>query len=257
MAAGNDQVFETGIRATRRTLADWNQAPWPVLRGWLGLSAAIAAALLAAVWAVSSLTTADPTPVFVAGISDSGGLRDIVEILTNNLVVLALHATACVAGFIAGASIPLVAEHKTGFSRWFHLQAGKFAIFLVVAITGFSLVTQAYALGIQGASLSDRLDISQGFLILSVIPHALPELTALFLPLAAWVLASRRAEWDQLLAATVITVAVAIPVLVLTATIEVELWPRILEQISPILSAPISFLRGFRNMWRFTHRGGG
>ena len=44
-------------------------------------------------------------------------------------------------------------------------------------------------------------------LILSVLPHALPELTALFLPLAAWLIASRRGEWNQLLAATFVTVA--------------------------------------------------
>ena len=37
---------------------------------------------------------------------------------------------------------------------------------------------------------------------------------ALFLPLAAWLIASRRGEWNQLLAATVITVLIAIPVLV-------------------------------------------
>ena len=47
-----------------------------------------------------------------------------------------------------------------------------------------------------------------------MLPHAIPELIALFLPLAAWIIASRRGEWDQLLAATVVTVAIAVPVLV-------------------------------------------
>jgi len=37
-------------------------------------------------------------------------------------------------------------------------------------------------------------------------PHAILELIALFLPLAAWIIASRRGEWEQLLAATVVTV---------------------------------------------------
>ena len=50
-----------------------------------------------------------------------------------------------------------------------------------------------------------------------MLPHAIPELTALFLPLAAWLIASRRGEWNQLLAATFITVALAIPALVLAA----------------------------------------
>jgi uncharacterized membrane protein SpoIIM required for sporulation len=67
-----------------------------------------------------------------------------------------------------------------------------------------------------------------------VLPHALPELTALFLPLAAWLIASRRGEWSQLLAATLITVLLAIPVLIAAAAIEVYLWPRILEAASPL-----------------------
>jgi hypothetical protein len=67
-----------------------------------------------------------------------------------------------------------------------------------------------------------------------VLPHALPELTALFLPLAAWLIASRRGEWNQLLAATFITVLLAIPVLILTAAIEVYVWPQILRELSPL-----------------------
>ena len=53
--------------------------------------------------------------------------------------------------------------------------------------------------------------------MLTVLPHAIPELTTLFLPLAAWTIASRRGEWDDLLAATLVTVAIAIPTLVCAA----------------------------------------
>ncbi len=70
--------------------------------------------------------------------------------------------------------------------------------------------------------------------MLSVLPHAIPELTALFLPLAAWLIASRRGEWNRLLAATFVTVAMAIPTLVFAATVEVYLWPHILEALSPV-----------------------
>ena len=51
--------------------------------------------------------------------------------------------------------------------------------------------------------------------------HAIPELVALFLLLAVWILASRRGEWEQLLAVMFVTVAIAVPVLVLAAFIEV------------------------------------
>jgi uncharacterized membrane protein SpoIIM required for sporulation len=86
----------------------------------------------------------------------------------------------------------------------------------------------------QGATLASQLEITRLELIVSVLPHALPELTALFLPLAAWLIASRRGEWNQLLAATFVTVALAIPVLILTAMIEVYVWPHILEALSPV-----------------------
>lgn len=230
-----ESVFENGIRDTRATLAEWNRAPWRILSSWAALSALIAIALLIAVWAVASVVRPDPTPVYVPGVSDSGSFGDILRIMTRNLVVLALHATACVAGFMAGSSIPQIAAHKSGFDRTIHVHAGRFAILLVFLITGFSLVTQALALGMQGASLSNRLEIDITGLMVSVLPHALPELTALFLPLAAWIIASHRGAWHQLLAATLITVAAAIPVLVLTATLEVELWPRLLEALSPVL----------------------
>jgi uncharacterized membrane protein SpoIIM required for sporulation len=101
-------------------------------------------------------------------------------------------------------------------------------------VTLFSLVTQAYALGLTGAQLSAQLAISPTTLVLTVLPHAIPELVAIFLPLAAWTIASRRDEWDNLLAATVATVAVAIPLLILAATWETYAWPRILAAVSPV-----------------------
>ena len=82
--------------------------------------------------------------------------------------------------------------------------------------------------------LADQFEISPGLLILTVFPHAMLELTAVFLPLAAWTIASRRGEWHDLLAATFATVAVAIPMLVLAASWESFVWPRLLEQASPL-----------------------
>jgi uncharacterized membrane protein SpoIIM required for sporulation len=71
-------------------------------------------------------------------------------------------------------------------------------------------------------------------LLLGVLPHAIPELIALFLPLAAWIIASRRGEWEQLLAATVVTVAVAVPVLVVAAFIEVYVSPHLFVALTHI-----------------------
>ena len=53
--------------------------------------------------------------------------------------------------------------------------------------------------------------MSRRVLLLGLLAHAVPELVALFLPLAAWVVASRRGDWHELLAATIVTVAIAVP----------------------------------------------
>lgn len=234
MNAANQHVLSHGIRDTRETFEAWNGRPWPMLRAWLALSAAIAVALLAAVWVVAAMLTPDLTPVHLPGLTSRPEPGDLLPILWRNSLVLALHATACVAGFIAGASMPIAAAQRTGLSRWIHIKAAELAILFVAAVTLFSLSTQALYLGFQGATLAFQLQISRGALILSVLPHALPELTALFLPLAAWLIASRRGEWNRLLAATFVTVLLAIPVLLTAATIEVYVWPRILHAISPV-----------------------
>jgi hypothetical protein len=233
MSVANQHVFSHGMRDTRETLEGWSERPWAVLRGWVALSLAIALTLLAATWFVAGMLTPDITPIHLPGLTERSDPGDLLPILLRNGTVLALHATACVAGFIAGASMPIAAGQRTGFSRWIHVKAGELAILFVCAVTIFSLSTQAFYLGFQGSTIAYQLHITRLALILSVLPHAIPELAALFLPLAAWLIASRRGEWNQLLAATFITVALAIPTLIAAATIEVYIWPHVLRAISP------------------------
>jgi uncharacterized membrane protein SpoIIM required for sporulation len=127
------------------------------------------------------------------------------------------------------------AEHHHGWWRTVHEKAGPAAIVFVAAATTFSLCTQGFVLGNEAATLSQELAIGRATLMLTLLPHALPELVALFLPLAAWMIASRRGEWDELLAATAVTTALAVPVLVLTANVEVFLWPDLLRLASPVM----------------------
>jgi hypothetical protein len=231
----NEHVFSHGMQDTRAALDAWSGGSWGVLRGWSVLSLAIALALLGAVWVVAGLLTPDITPIHLPGLTEPSTPADLLPILWRNSLVLALHGTACIAGFIAGASMPIAAAQRTGFSRWVHIKAGELAILFVCAVTLFSLSTQALFLGFQGATIAFQLHISHATLILSVLPHAIPELTALFLPLAAWLIASRRGEWNQLLAATLVTVMIAVPVLIAAAMIEVYAWPKVLEAVSPVL----------------------
>ena len=94
------------------------------------------------------------------GLTEPSEPGDLLPILWRNSLVLALHATACVAGFIAGASMPIAAAQRTGFSRWIHVKAGEFAILFVCAVTLFSLSTQALYLGFQGSTIAYQLHIS-------------------------------------------------------------------------------------------------
>ena len=85
------------------------------------------------------------------------------------------------------------------------------------------------------ATLAGQLGTTPGYLLLALTPHALPELVALFLPLAAWTIASRGGHWHELLAATLVTTVLAAPVLVVTACIEVYAWPALLRTASPVV----------------------
>jgi hypothetical protein len=233
--SANQYVLVAGIRDTRATFERWSRDPWPMLRGWSLLSLAIASALIVAVWAVGSVATPDLTPIYLPGLAGEAGAANVVGVMFRNSLVLALHATACIAGFMAGASMPIAAAQRSGFSRWVHLKAGQLAIVFVTVVTIFSLSTQAYVLGSQGATIAFQLGISPGALVLTVLPHALPELVALFLPLAAWLIASRRGEWNQLLAATFATTAIALPVLLVCAVVEVYVWSDLLRIASPLV----------------------
>jgi hypothetical protein len=223
-----------GMRETRGALAEWRENPRPILRSWLLGGFAFAVALLSAVLVVASLVQPDVTPLFVPGVGYEADFEDYLRVIVRNGLVLALHAVACVAGFIAGSSLPLQAQHMTGWRRVVHERARPVAFAWVVGVTCFSLVTQAYILGSTGAQLAEYLNISPATLVLTVAPHALVELTAVFLPLAAWTMASRRGEWGNLLAATFATVALALPMLFVAAAWETLVWPDLLMRSSPL-----------------------
>ena len=224
-----------GMRETRGALETWRGNPRPVLRAWFLGGFGFAAALLGAVLVVASIAQPDISPVIIPGVSYDIDLGDYFSVIWRNGLVLALHAVACVAGFIAGSSLPLQAQHMTGLKRVVHERARPLAFAWVVGVITFSLVTQAYILGSTGSQLAEALHISPATLVLTVAPHALVELTAVFLPLAAWTIASRKGEWGNLLAATFATVAVAVPMLIVAAAWETLVWPELLRNASPIL----------------------
>jgi hypothetical protein len=228
----NDLVLVQGMADTRLTLRTWNEDPWKVLKPWLLLSFATSCLLLLGVYVVAKNAVPQPAILHMPGLTHPPDFEDYLFILYRNGLVLALHAMACVAGFIAGASLPLSAANRSGVDRWVHEKAGPLAIGFVVCATVFSLCTQAYGIGLLAADVSGELRIGPGELVLGLTPHAIPELTALFLPLGAWLVASRRGEWNQLLAATFVTVALAIPVILASAAVELWVTPDLLRALA-------------------------
>src|SRR4051794_20918542 len=116
-------VLVQGMRSTRSILERWGDDPWRVIRTWLLGAVLIALGLLAGVTLTASLIK--PDYGFHYGPTAAGGpsLDRVLGVLGRNSLVLALHAFACIAGFIAGATLPLSAAQRKGFSRWIHEKA--------------------------------------------------------------------------------------------------------------------------------------
>jgi hypothetical protein len=189
----------------------------------------VSVGLLLAVYAVARISTPDPSGIYIPGLWRPVSAGDVGLILFRNSLVLALHGFACVAGFIALNSLPYSATQRSGISRIVHEKAGPYAMTFVAGATLFSLATQAHFIGGILSTASAQLRLSNAHLLLLLVPHAMLELTALFLPLAAWLVASRRGDWDQLLAATFVTVSAAVPALLLAVSMEVYLFPELIR----------------------------
>ncbi|HSZ70095.1 MAG TPA: stage II sporulation protein M [Solirubrobacteraceae bacterium] len=228
---GSAYAFAYGVRRTRGALGEWRAGRWRVLGRWGAGSTGAALGLLGAVLVIAALAGGAREAIPAEPPFAMGDAADVAAVMGRNLLVLALHAMACVAGFIAGSSLPLQAGSRRGVSRWVHERGGRIAIGFVVCATTFSLSAQAYLLGERLAAFAHALGVAPALLLLAVLPHALPELIALFLPLAAWIMASRRGEWDQLLAATLVTVAVALPLLLAAALVEVYVSPHMFHAL--------------------------
>ena len=224
-----DLTVVRGMDDTRAALARWAQRPGPVIGEWAMRSFAVAVGLLIAVYVIARVSTPDLTPLIIPGVTTPPTSADLGPILFRNSLVLALHAFACVAGFLAGSTLPLEAASMRGIWKAVHDWAGTLAIWFVILATAFSLGTQAFALGAGTSSVAAQLGTTPGILLIGLLPHAIPELTALFLPLAAWLVASRRGQWNELLAATFVTVIIAAPVVVAAAFIETYFSPRLIQ----------------------------
>ena len=100
-----------GMDDTRAALRRWNAAPLAAIRPWFLGATAIAVGLLGAVWLIAHASTPDTTRYLLPGINTPASTHAVLHVMFRNSLVLALHSFACLAGFIAGSSLPLQAEH--------------------------------------------------------------------------------------------------------------------------------------------------
>ena len=218
-----------GWSDTRAALVRWQRRPFRVLGPWALGSLAVAVALLAATYAVALLSTPDPTGIYFPGTVTPAKLQDFGFVLYRNGLVLALHAMACVAGLHRRV---LAARGGQGLQR---ASGGSCTTAPASSRSGSCSprrCSRSPPRRTRSATAPPRWPGSSAcnplLLMVGLLPHALPELFALFLPLAAWMLASRRGRWNELLAATFVTVAFAVPILVVAAVIETLVSPHVL-----------------------------
>ncbi|HET9073043.1 MAG TPA: hypothetical protein VFN48_00560 [Solirubrobacteraceae bacterium] len=228
----SSRALDAGLLATRETLARWSTRPGPVVIRWLAGAALAAALLLVGTLLVAELGPVDRSIALDVPPVSQGDPAYVLTILGHNLLVLALHVMACVAGFIAGSSVPAAAADLGRVARAVHRGGARLAIGFVMLATTFSLANQIWDLGTAAASVATQLHASPALLLLVLLPHAAPELVALFLPLAAWVLASRRGAWSELLAAAAVTTVIAVPILVVAASWETYGAPRLIALVT-------------------------
>ena len=228
-------AFTHGVRQTRETLRMWQRSPRRARGRWFAGSALAAIGLLLAVWCIASLSPAMQQIVILDPPFAVGGVADVAQHARAQLARArpardglrrGLHRRQLAA---AAGRAPLRASRAGSTNA-----AGASRSASSSLATTFSLSAQAYVLGHTLAGVSAFLHVSPGLLLLGLLPHAIIELIALFLPLAAWIIASRRGEWDQLLAATFVTVAIAVPMLVLAALIEVYVSPHLFTTLTEI-----------------------
>ncbi len=226
MAAAENGAGRLGLRGVDCVSST---TPARIVR-WLPTALVAATALLVSVLVVAMLSGESrlqpPSgPPFAVG-----NLPDAAKIFAENLLVLMLYA-------MGGVAVSVIRRRRTRSAQ--PVTAGRellsrLATIIVVGLLLFAACRQAYVLGRGLAGFSGYFYVSRWRLWLSVLPHALPELTGIFLPVAAWLFASRKGRQRNLLSLTVVAALAALPLLATAALIEVYVSPRVFRALSCI-----------------------
>lgn len=211
--------------------AGWfTPAGWREIGRWVGVAAGVAAILLGS---VALLSAHDAGNALIG--SESGLLAprhdssDLLYVFRRNLLVLGIHLCACWIGAIVGR------PHQPTPARWGRVVGtlnrpvpawmAKAALYYALLVTLTSVGVQAIALSRLLADLSVAARLSRLHLLVLVLPHAVPELIAVFLPLGLFLLEARRGRLDRLGLWSLQAAVIALPVLLCAAAIETYVTP--------------------------------
>ena len=90
--ASNQYALVHGARSMRATLEGWQQDPWPLLRQWFLVAAAIGVLMLIGVYVVSSLIKPDIGFNYAPDKAQGAEPGHVLDLVARNSLVLALHA---------------------------------------------------------------------------------------------------------------------------------------------------------------------
>ena len=220
-------------RATLRALA---ARPWPVLGRWVAGSALAAGGLLAAVWLVASLDSGYEQIIdAAAAVRGRRRRRRAHRACAATCSCWRCTRWRASPGFIAGSSLPLQAEHQRGVSRWLHEHGGRIAIAFVVLRDDLLAVApglrdRPHASPASRTSCASR----RGCCCSACSRTRSPSSSRCSCRSRRGSSPAAAGEWDQLLAATFVTVAIAVPVLVVAALIEVYVSPHLFTALTHI-----------------------
>lgn len=221
------KLLRQSRKETRQALRSWIDQPKTLLR-WLLLAMGVGVLILLAALGVAALASPSDDAFYPTFTDSSAGWNNAIWVVKRGLLVLCLHCLVCLAAYLAMRAVPAEAEHTTGINRWIHEHVGPVAMFAVAACTVFSLLVQAWHLGLDITDASRTLDVSPGLLVLAMLPHSLLAFGGMFLPLAACLSLGRAGEWNKALAAALLAGLVGAILVFVGAGWEIWIAPHLL-----------------------------
>ena len=216
-------------------------ADWREVRRWAVVSLAVSLVMLAGTIAAGYVLPADPDAAATTRLLSSvlghtsSPLVVMGVVFTSNFLVLCLHYCCCLVGAIVSRPFRPLPEpwNRNPLARLLHRPIpgwlAEFSLSYAAAVTLGSIVLQSTQIGFVLADISAYTGRPPWEWILLMLPHALLELPAIFLPLGLFLLQARRRDLRPLQRRSHQALLLGVPVLVVAAVIEVELTPHLVR----------------------------